>query len=107
MKFKKILEEQSEISPISVTLGDRLPLIIMLKKMKDSSKLPKSISELAGEHQNVKDFLSSIPKYTDQDYEVVETETRGQADNPVWLNQRDGRITASTFRDVYARVGDK
>ena len=112
MAFEKFLEELSEVSPRSVTLGERLPLRnpyyveldINAKKSKDSSKLPKSISELAGEHQNVKDFFSSIPKYTDQDYKAIEKETRGQADNPVWLNQRDGRITASKFRDVYTRV---
>jgi hypothetical protein len=84
MAFEKFLEELSEVSPRSVTLGERLPLRnpyyveldINAKKSKDSSKLPKSISELAGEHQNVKDFFSSIPKYTDQDYKAIEKETR-------------------------------
>ena len=35
---------------------------------------------------------------------MIEQETRGQFENPVWANERNGRVTASKFREVMTRM---
>ena len=44
-----------------------------------------------------------MPVLTDVQVQQIETETRGQADNAMWANQRKDRITASNFYYVFTR----
>ena len=55
------------------------------------------LTKLATTCKSVEEFLSQMPVPTDVQVQQIETETRGQADNATWANQRKGRITASNF----------
>ena len=74
-----------------------------------SSEVPVSsnatlLNKLATTCESVEEFLSQLPVLTDVQVQQIETETRRQADNAMWANQRKGRITASNFYYVFTRV---
>ena len=62
------------------------------------------LTKVAATCKSVEEFLSQMPVPTDVQVQQIETETRGQADNAMWANQRKGRITASNFYYVFTRV---
>ena len=68
------------------------------------SFLPKTMSELAAAANSQESFLDSFLSYSKKDLELIEKGTRGQSTNKQWFEQRDGRITASNFRDVHTKV---
>ena len=68
------------------------------------SFLPKAMSELAAAANSQENFLDNFPSYSKKDLELIEKGTRGQSTNKQWFEQRNGRITASNFRDVHPKV---
>ena len=62
------------------------------------------LTKVAATCKSVEEFLSQMPVPTVVQVQQIETETRGQADNAMWANQRKGRITASNFYYGFTRV---
>ncbi|PIK42711.1 hypothetical protein BSL78_20435 [Apostichopus japonicus] len=63
--------------------------------------IPPPITTLARTMDN---FFEKLPVFTDEQVKQIEEETRGQANNPTWIAQRQGRLTASKVHAVVTRV---
>ena len=112
MQFEDFLKQLEEIGPSSVTLGERNstrnPIYVnwdeQKRKETTSTKIPESMADVAARSKTKEDFLENIQAFNSNEIELIEKETRGQSENPVWTHQRDGRTTASKFREIMTRM---
>ena len=61
------------------------------------------LSTSVGSSANESEFCDFVKNVPSEVIETVEHKTRGQAENPTWIESRKGRITASLFHDVASR----
>ncbi|XP_071854673.1 uncharacterized protein [Apostichopus japonicus] len=66
--------------------------------------IPSSLARLASNYESAEALLQYLPTLSGDDVIHIETETRGQANNPTWIAQRKDRITASKVHSVITRV---
>ena len=85
----------------------------MLRKMWKNWPLldpPLTMSKLVNQFmgKNVgkgpEDFVNQIPKLSKEDVNILNDLTKGQPDNPLWMDHRVGRITASIVHGVHTKV---
>ena len=68
--------------------------------------MPKLVNQFMGKNagKGPEDFVEQIPKLSKDDVDLLNHLTKGQPDNPLWMNHRIGRITASVVHGVYTKV---
>ena len=110
MTENEFLERLQEISPDSVTLGERKPQRHPVYCQYDqelcaSPSLPPSVENLASMCQTVEELETKIFTWPFDECDAVEIEsnTRNQG-SEVWCAQRKGRVTASNFHRVHTRM---
>ncbi|XP_071506667.1 uncharacterized protein [Diadema antillarum] len=64
---------------------------------------PDCLTTLGGRYETVESFLNGLPTYTQEEVNVVEEHTRGQAENIQWAKFRAGMITASNLKSAITR----
>lgn len=80
--------------------------IILLDQDKDKNEpLPvgADIITLGRNSVNTKDLLKKL-KLSPGDIRLIEEKSIGQSNNPVWIQLRKGRVTASNFYRVHTRM---
>ncbi|XP_071843604.1 uncharacterized protein [Apostichopus japonicus] len=66
--------------------------------------IPSSLARLASNYESAEALVQNLPTLSSDDVIHIETETRGQVNNPTWIAQRKDRITASKVHSVITRV---
>ena len=83
---------EPDVDYISITLSNKISLFL------DSVE--------GGEHDidSLYDTFIRHASYSEAEVKLAETVTRGQSNNPAWIDMRKGLITASNFKRVYSRT---
>lgn len=100
---------------ISVLLGkihSTKPTAVVFKtlpKTHSENELPATIPDLAKSHKSkgglTNNFLETLSlSFTDSAVNTLEVNTRAQADNQEWIEQRKGRLTSSIHHDIYTKM---
>ena len=93
------------IHPTAVVLGERTDERYELYKewdIKQRAQLEDAIAP-----PPLTEFLKTmqtVPTFSVDEVSMLERATRGQGDNPKWLEQRKGRCTASMSKDICTRM---
>lgn len=74
------------------------------KKASPQAELPPSLPELASSAGSVPELLRKLTPIPPEKVGFIERETVGQHINEKWVQQRQGRLTASGFHGVYTRM---
>ena len=109
MSYSEFLGELKVINPGSVVLGEMEDTRYHMyeewgkKKVVKSIQYPPSLKELSSDAITTQDVIRNVSTISHCDIQNLEAATRGQADNPLWGEQRVGRCTASNVKDIYTR----
>ncbi len=102
MTFGDFTEQLRQVRPTAVMLGetsvDRDPVYAEwdAQQQKDTAAPAPLLDQLA--------FHGDVRPFSESDIAMLERATRGQAGNPIWMEQRKGRCTASKLYEVFTHM---
>ena len=100
MSFKEFCTTLGEIRPQAVMLGEASADRYYLYKQWDMDQLTSSHRSLPPPPLTQLVFSNNNLTFSRDDVVLLEQATIGQSNNPVWMEQRKGRCTASYFKDI-------
>lgn len=89
-----------------VESDDNLDIICLDDERHDSQRLLSTVgmAEVAAISRSTEDLIAKLNAVPESDLDLIEKLTQDQGDNPLWMQMRRGRITASNFYRVYTKI---